>query len=300
MWEEYIYPGRPFRGYRPYLRLSEALWNDAIKSMADEGLNFVIIDLGNAIQYKSHPEIAVENAWSVSRMRNELNKIRGMGLEPIPKMNFSAAHDAWLKDYSRMVSTKEYYSVCSDLIAEVMDLFDTPRFFHLGMDEETAGAQASYDYVVVRQNELWWADLHFLIGEVERNGVRPWVWSDYLWHHPELFFENMPESVIQSNWYYGENFNLAQLNGSDRTAVKEYLDLEANGYDQVPTGSFHADNEKSIMDTVRFCSDHITASRLLGFLQTFWKPTIEEYRDRILKGIHLVGEAKQWYAAHKK
>ena len=29
-----------------------------------------------------------------------------MGLEVIPKMNFSTCHDSWLKNYQRMVSTK--------------------------------------------------------------------------------------------------------------------------------------------------------------------------------------------------
>ena len=38
-----------------------------------------------------------------------------------------------------------------DLIAEVSELFDGPRFFHIGMDEETFQHQRMYHYVVVRQ-----------------------------------------------------------------------------------------------------------------------------------------------------
>ena len=296
MWEEYISPHRPFRGYRPDLELSESLWNDAVSKMAREGMNMVVIDLGDAIKYESHPEIAVHNAWTTTRLRSEIEKLRDMGLEPIPKLNFSAGHDTWLGEYSRMVSTKEYYDVCSDLIVEVCDLFGKPRFFHLGMDEETSSHQRYQRHVVIRKNDVWWDDLYFLVKKVETQGSRAWIWPDYmLWNNPEQFFNKMPKSVVQSNWYYGEEFDLIKPDGNINKYVKSYIDLKDQGYDQIPTGSFHAENEKSIGNTVRFCKNHIEDTNLLGFLQSFWKPTIEEYRERILRGIELAGNAKEWY-----
>jgi len=33
-------------------------------------------------------------------MKDEIARLKGLGLEPIPKLNFSACHDAWLKDYN--------------------------------------------------------------------------------------------------------------------------------------------------------------------------------------------------------
>lgn len=296
MWEEYISPHRPFRGFRPDLELSESLWNDAVSKMAGQGMNMVVIDLGDAVKYKSHPEISVRNAWTTNRLQSELDRLRKKGLEPIPKMNFSAGHDTWLGEYSRMVSTKVYYDVCSDLIEEVNDLFGNPRFFHLGMDEETAGHQSHQRHVVVRKNDAWWTDFFFLVEAVERLGSRAWIWPDYmLWNNPEQFYKKMPKSVVQSNWYYGEDFNLTTPDGKTNKYVKSYLDMHAQGYDQIPTGSFHAENEKSIGNTVQFCKKNIQDTHLLGFLQSFWKPTIEEYRDRILMGIELAGNAKKWY-----
>lgn len=300
MWEEYISPHRPFRGYRTTLDISEPLWNDALAKMVSEGMNMVVIDLGNAVSYESHPEIAVHNAWSVTRLRAELKRIRKMGLEPIPKLNFSATHDAWLKEYSRMVSTEKYYSVCSDLIHEVNDIFDKPRFFHLGYDEETTSHQEHFRYMVVRQDDCWWKDFNFLVDEVLKNGSRPWIWSDYLWHHPELFMKNMRPSVLQGNWYYYENMD------PKITDVKAYLDLEKAGFDQIPTGgylgsgSFSVKNtEQNFFNTVRFCKEHINDARLLGFLQTFWKPTLEENRDRIMKGVELAGTARKWFLENR-
>ncbi|HBL74196.1 MAG: Tat pathway signal protein [Bacteroidetes bacterium GWF2_42_66] len=296
MWEDYISPHRPFRGFRPYLELSEPLWNDAINKMAKEEMNMVVIDLGDAVRYESHPEIAVNHAWSTDRLKTELDRIRSLGMEPIPKLNFSAGHDTWMGEYSRMVSTEEYYKFCTDIIKEVCTLFDTPRFFHLGMDEESMGHQSYQSHVIIRKNEAWWKDFIFLVGEVDKNNSRAWIWPDYmLWNEADQFFKKMPKSVVQSNWYYGENFDLGQMNENEQKYVKSYIDLEIHGYDQIPTGSYHADNEKSISNTVQFCKKHINDSRLLGFLQSFWKPTIEEHRERILKGIELMGDAKQWF-----
>ena len=290
MWEEFISPHRPFRGFRPNLELSEALWNDAIDLMAKQGVNMVVIDLGDAVKYESHPEIAVNNAWSTTRLKQELKKIRALGIEPVPKLNFSAGHDTWLREYSRMVSTETYYKVCSDLIQEVSTLFDTPSLFHLGMDEESIGHQSYQKHIVIRKNEAWWNDFLFLVEEVEKSGSRAWIWPDYmLWNEPEQFFKNMPKSVVQGNWFYGEELD------PENKYVKAYLDLEKHGFDQIPTGSYHNYNTGSIGSTVSFAKENINDSRLLGFLQSFWRPTIEENRDRIIGGIELLGKAKRTY-----
>jgi hypothetical protein len=82
---------------------------------------------------------------------------------------------------------------------------------------------------------LWWHDFYFLAEEVEKRGIR-WIWSDYVWNEPEVFFKKMPTLVLQSNWYYGTKF------GPDVNNVKYYNELEKRGYDQVPTGSPHSNS----------------------------------------------------------
>lgn len=317
MWEEYISPHRPFRGYRPDLQFSEKLWNKALNEMADEGLNMVVIDLGDGVKYDSYPEIAVNNAWSVDKLKAELNKARELGLEPIPKLNFSAGHDTWMGKYSRMVSSEPYYEFCSNIIKEVSEIFDQPRFFHLGLDEETFSHQSYQKHIVIRQGDAWWKDFYFLVEEVEKNNSRAWIWPDYfLWTEPEVFFKRMPKSVVQSNWYYGTDFaDLKSNKGAEVYYNKDskgkkynrfsdaYLDLEIHGYDQIPTGSFHTDNATNIGMTVEFCQKQLSDDKLLGFLQTIWKPTIEDsdrhsdmgYEERILTGIDLMGQAKKKY-----
>ncbi len=280
--------------YRPFLTFDDPTWDVLLKEMAAAGMNMVIIDLGDAVKYESHPEIAVRNAWSTEKLRAELAKIRKLGMEPIPKLNFATTHDIWMGEYSRMVSTKKYYEVCRNLISEVIDLFDQPRFFHLGMDEETPGYQGRFDYMVVRQNDLWWGDLYFYIGEVEKKGVRAWIWSDYAWHHPELFFKKMPKSVLQSNWYYSTNFDLDKMEGNAKTYLKLYNDLEEYGYDQVPTGSNHS-YETNMESTVDYCKKVIDPSRLLGFMTAPWRPTLAPCLDRHKEAIAQIGRAIKKY-----
>ncbi len=269
---------------KPYLRFDTRLWRRLAGKMVEVGVNMVVIDLGDAVRYESHPEIAVRRAWAPSRLRSELERLRNMGLEPIPKLNFSTAHDAWLGPYSRCVSTEAYYRVCRDLIAETIELFDRPRLFHLGMDEETLEHQSRYQYTVVRRHDLWWHDLHVLLEAVEKAGARPWVWSDHLWRHPKEFVNKMPKSVLQSNWYYGDRFN-KRLSG-----VKAILGLAAHGYDQIPTGSNWRFPE-NFSKTVDYCMKNIRGKRLLGFMQTIWLPTIEDCRGKLEEAIEVMGPA---------
>ena len=261
--------------YRPELTFDEPVWNMLLDQMASVGMNMVVIDLGDGVRYESHPEIAVKNAWTVKKLKSELDRVRELGLEPIPKLNFSTAHDLWLGKYSRMVSTDIYYHVCRDLIDEVIDIFGKPRFFHLGMDEENAHDQSQFNYTVIRQNDLWWNDFYFFVDQVEKRGVQAWIWSDYAWHHPDLFFKKMPKSVIQSNWYYGSSFDPDTLKEPYKTSVQLYNKLEEYGYEQIPTGSNHSSPD-NFGRTVEYCKKVVDPSRLIGFMTASWRPTLQE------------------------
>lgn len=267
-----------------HLRFDTSLWKDLLDRMVAAGMNMVVLDLGEGVRYDSHPELGVKGSWTPKKLRRELDRLRRMGLEPIPKLNFSACHDVWLGPYARMVSTKPYYDACADLIAEVCELFDRPRFFHLGMDEETERHQQFMEYAIIRQGDLWWHDLEFLVEQVEKGGSRAWVWSDYVWEHHDEFYERMPASVVQSNWYYARHF------GPKRPRVRDFIELGERGYDQIPTGSNFSVPE-NFEYLVQFCRQHVSEAGVLGFLQTNWRPTIETFRERHMQAVELVERA---------
>uniref|UniRef100_A0AB33IQ49 Tat pathway signal protein n=1 Tax=Prevotella sp. GTC17253 TaxID=3236793 RepID=A0AB33IQ49_9BACT len=282
-----------FGGLRTEFELQMAVWDAAIERMVSNRVNMVFINLDDSVGWHSHPEISLAHSWSHTQLRQQLARLRKVGIEPMPMFNFSTTHDAWLGKYAKMVSSDKYYKVCADLIAEAIQLFDTPRFIHFGMDEERIDYQLS-DYIVIRQQETWWADLYFYIAEAMKRGVRPCVWSDYVWHHPDDFFKMMPHSVVQCNWWYTEKFSINDV------AIRSYLDLAREGYDIIATGSFDQNNPKSIGNTMRFCAEHIDKGHLLGFMQTFWRPVTETYRQPILQGIDLLGTARTDYENKKK
>lgn len=276
-----------------HIRFDENVFRNVTAHMAKVGMNMVVIDIGEALEYPSHPELAVKGSWKPDRFRKELARLRSLGLEPIPKLNFSTGHDTWLGVYQRMVSTPTYYKVCADLIADVCDIFDTPRLFHLGYDEETAANQKYYGYVCVRQGDLWWHDFNYLVGEVEKRGVRAWIWSDRVWHHKDEFLRRMSKSVLQSNWYYGSKFDLddPKMHPYSRQCVQAYLTLEKAGFEQVPCGSTH-NSDSNVTGTVKFAREHISKNLLKGFLLAAWVGGMEPQNEaKHLHAIDVVAEA---------
>jgi len=307
----YHNPKNPDLTYSPRLRWDDKLWDDLTKQIVAAGGNQVVFSLGDGIRYDSHPEIAVEGAWTPAEMRAEKRRLADLGITLVPKLNFSTGHDLWLGEYHRMVSTPAYYRVCADLIAEVIEIFDHPPLFHLGYDEETWYHQTWYEYVVLRQHDLWWSDFLWFVEQVESRGSRPWIWSDYIWDHTDRFLERMPKSVVQSNWYYGQNFDtevdrrkaaekdldLTLAPGTGRTKTTPfhaYFDIESGGYDQFPAGCIDV-CDSNFPDTIPFVQKHLPSNRVLGFMQTTWRPMLEPYRDRFELGIEAFAEGRRRY-----
>ena len=267
-----------------HVRFDEPSWRRISAALAKAGCNLLIIDLAEIVRYPSHPELAVKGSWSVEKLRAELARLRGMGFEVIPKMNFSACHDSWLKEYGRMLSTEKYYSVCEDLIRDAAEIFDHPQFFHLGYDEETAGHQRNHLLSICRQGDLWWHDFLWFVKVTERAGCRPWIWSDYIWNHKDEFLNRMPKSVLQSNWYYSESFETKDRNGKERTYVAAYEWLDKAGFDQVPTGSnFTCDT--NFAGTVRFCDAHCRKDLVKGYMMAPWTRTFAIHEQKSMEAV---------------
>ena len=287
-----------------HVRVDVDLWNCVTERFAAVGGNLLLIDLGEALLYPSHPELAVKGSWKPERMQKEIARLRGLGLEPIPKLNFSTAHDAWLKEYGRMVSTPEYYKVCADLIRDVCEIFEKPRLFHLGWDEEAAYGQKNALMMVVRQGDLWWHDFLFTVREVEKYGVRPWVWSgrNYLDH--EAFMRRMPSSVLQTNSYYWKDFEKYLVRDDDliRSArwpgpyvgALGYIELDETGrFEQVACGS-NWNNDENFELTVKFCHKHLKHKELFkGFLMAPWKNTFGIHKKHLLDACDQVAVGKK-------
>ena len=261
-----------------HLRFDDEEWQFITLRVAALGGNMILLDLAEGLQYESHPELSAKGAWNKDRLEKEKSRFAEMGIELIPKLNFSTGHDTWLKEYHRMVSTPDYYKVCADLIAEVSELFDKPRFFHLGYDEETIHNQRASHFAVVRQGELWWHDFLWFNETVKKAGSRSWIWSDYGWRHKEEFLGRMPRDVLQSNWYYYHIDGEANPEKLERIAF--YDELDKSGFDQIPCGSAYS-WKPNFTELVRYCRKHLAGSpRLKGFMLAPWTRTWNRFHDK--------------------
>ena len=280
MWEDKWSPHKkPIQAeiqsrYYETLPTDREVWRRVVDQLPDFGVNAVVIDLGEGLRYESHPELANEGSWTREELVAELAKMRAMGLEPIPKLNLSACHDAWLGEYAYMLSTKKYYEVVSDLIAEVCEVFGNPRLFHLGMDEEDF-ADHHTGMTSIRSDALWWHDLYFYFNEVEKHGARPWIWADYYHKHREGWEKRMPKDCVLSSWQYDKIAGKDAAGNYHQPGFRAYVDFARMGYDQIPTGTDWCFRQ-NFAQTVWLCLEEgLCDEHLLGFLSVPWQRTWE-------------------------
>ncbi len=226
---KYIYSRIPYRSkFNKDIKTFRLLVDHA----KNEGFNTIIIHMGEGYEYKSHPEIAPPGAWTESELKTELAHIRKLGMEPVPMLNFSAAHDMWLGKYERMVGTDTYKKVCLDLIDEVCKLFDSPKYFHIGMDEENYESQTYLDFATVRNRIVMKRDIADFFEVIRKNGVTPWMFFDFYKVSKDDFLEVVGTDVLLSDM-------TIRYSDSKKTAPVEYVELIEKGYKVVPMITHH-------------------------------------------------------------
>ena len=277
-------------GFEDHLTTEDDIWTKVVDFLPGCGFNAVLIDVGDGIEYESHPELNIPGAWSKDKLKKELDRLRAMGLTPFPKLNFSTAHAAWLKDYRRMISSEPYYRVVEDTIKEVAEVFDHPALFHLGMDEELDPVQPN-NLKSVRPQWLWWHDVNFMFNVCDKVGTRPWMWADQCWHDPDDYVKNMSKDTLQSNWYYG-TLRRNEDGTFKRIETQTYHILEQAGFDQIPTFSACGGRWYSARQTLEMGKNDIAPERLKGFMSASWWFMYERYYYGMLHEAHLFKHAK--------
>jgi len=271
------------------------VWDQVMQALGTYQFNTVIIDVCDAVQYDSHPEISAPDAWSKDFMKKKLDEIRALGITPIPKLNFSTCHDAWMKEYGRMVSTPKYYQVVADVIREVCEVFDYPRYFHLGMDEETDKNQNYCDIAVIRHMDMWVHDLHFMVSECAKHGARPIIWGDMIRRYPELFEKQVSREILMAPWYYGRFYHPweeATIDPMAHYGPNFFRRYEKLGFDQLLTCST-LNYKRNPQQTMGFAKNEMDPAKVKGFLTACWQPVASRVRYALLH------DAEGFYFARK-
>ena len=304
MWQDKDAPIGPNDFHRP--KYSNVAWSDDLRFDRDIfhkiteklpglGINTVLIDVGDGVRYDSHPEIGVNGALTPDELRDEVRRLRALGLNPVPKLNFAASHDAWLGEYERMLTTDIYRTVVGDLIHEVCEIFEGPEYFHIGLDEEAAFNQAAYGYSVIRGEALWLRDFYHIVNACEKENARAWMWSDHFYYKPHLFEEKIPRTVLQSNGHYWPLKGPKGDEGEEGFRYRAFFELDRLGFDQVPvvtTWAFH-NNAYQI-------AEHLARERMgsiRGFMSAAWQLTYPVNYYGILDDAARVGDARRVFEA---
>ena len=303
------------------LPFDDELWDYIVAESAKSGVNTIVLDVGDGIEFGSHPEIATKGAWTRERTRKEVARCKELGIALIPKLNFASPHDIWLGEYHWKLSTPEYYRVCNDLIKEVYELFDHPEYIHLGMDEEDAKHVKGHELAVYRQGELYWHDIRFYVDCVKDTGAKPWMWSCPLFDHPEEYKAHFDaDEVILSPWYYNAfrkehwtpvssrevyvtYYNEAEYKDMNIQFVEEdpflvnfrnvALPLMKEGYCYVPCASVNNRCDYNTSDLVEYFKENAPDSQVVGFITAPWQKTAPENKDYFEESFRFLKEARE-------
>lgn len=281
--------------YHEEMTCDKEVWTKITNQLPEWGFNTVVIDVSDGVVYDRHPELAIKGSWSKDELRAELDRLRSIGLSPIPKCNFSCGHNAWLKDYAYMVGTPVYNEVCTDVIEELIELFDTPEFFHLGLEEEDAKSLVGENYpvLVIRSAKKKCEDSLVLFNVCRSHGVRPWIWAGAedvkAFGSEEMFRKYVGTDVLLSTWHY--HWLRYNKHMRDKYPVVDYAcKFEEWGYEQIPASSsffWHLSHK----DTVRFAKNYISPKSLKGHISTPWMHTTQRKYYTILNDAFTLSNA---------
>lgn len=290
------HPVEEEEAYHTYVYSDRETWRKITEYLPSHGINTVVIDIGEALKFDSHPELALPGSWEKQEFKEELNRLRSLGLTPIPKCNFSTSHNAWMQEYGDMVGTELYNTVCEDIVREVIEVFDKPEFFHLGFNDENSEYQKYYPVKIVRTWGQKTDDAIRLFNICLEQGVRPWIWADFKtveeFGGEERFCKYIPKEVLVSN---RTKALVVHIDGEeDAPQTKQYRKLAEWGYEQVATcrrWNWYL-NEKM---TMRYCKEQVPEGSVIGFMTAPWLPVRPEHYEGILFTVDMLYNAKQFF-----
>ncbi len=163
--------------------------------------NTLVLDLSQGYRWASHPELARHNAWTRADLERVLEAARSLGLEVLPGIS-APSHAEWItRKYpdlmedgaSTLLCTRrpETRELLGSLMSELIDVFDQPRYLHIGHDElwwRTHRKHETERCPRCAGSPRWQLvldDLRWHHEWLAQRGVKPMMWSDMLvkgWH----------------------------------------------------------------------------------------------------------------------
>jgi len=278
--------GIPIRGYLLHITHYDPSWVkrkrrekpfdldvglEIVDAMAEAGLNLLVVDCADGVKYKSHPELARSYSVPMAHLRKLVKRAQGHGIEVVPKLNFAQSalhqHNHWFRPYFWLFDNKEYWRRAFQLVDELLEACQPPRFFHIGMDEDHDRSHAQYAEAICTLRD-----------GLKQRGLRAVMWKDaQTYSAAQVHAEKsraaegeIPKDVVQVVWHY-------------QTVLTDVVRrLRRKGFDV--WGAPGRDPEQ-----VRQWRDVLVRYGGTGLLLTSWIPCRPGNRARLLERIRTGG-----------
>lgn len=211
----------PIRGYLLHITHYDPIWvankdNEEpfdleiglriIDAMADVGLNLLLIDPKDGVRYATHPELARPYSQDIGILNRLSEHAAKRGIETAIKLNFAQSaqhqHNHWFRPHNKLFDSPEYWKLAFEIIDELLETVNPPRFFHIGMDEDHDRSYGQYVEAI-----------HTLHDGLAARNLTTLIWNDSACHWPAAAIHRdksleaerkAPRDVIHVLWDYGD------------------------------------------------------------------------------------------------
>ncbi|MFA6715789.1 MAG: hypothetical protein WCS27_10460 [Victivallaceae bacterium] len=257
---------------------------EIVDAMAASGMNLLIIDCADGVEYQSHPELKRHYTVPMSYLEKLSQYAQERGIEVVPKLNFAQSrfhrHNEWFYPYNEFVNGvelfdgEEYWRMAFEVIDELIAVCKPPRFFHIGMDEDNDRAHSQFAAAINTLSDgLRTRKLRTIIWKDTRTDPRGFIFSE-----KQLACENkIPKDTVQMVWDYAKVIDPNVI----RCLVNKGIEV------------WGATGNDADADLISAWNDTLTTNGGNGLILTDWLPCVPDCRDKHLKLINKIGEGRK-------
>lgn len=187
-----------------------------LHDLSELGFDTLLWEVENAFQWQSCPECAVPDTLPMEELRRLLDLASSLGFENIPLLQ-TLGHCEYVLKHKRYAHLSEdghidqYCPLNPDVlpfleswIDETMEIFGSPRLFHVGADETWQLGVCPQCANHAKANgigDLFRIHMDRVIEMVVARGARPLLWADMFLSHPETL-PGLSQEAILCDWAY--------------------------------------------------------------------------------------------------
>ncbi len=181
--------------------------------------NTLIFESSHGMAWKSHTELLCNYSVSPEHIKElvKLAKQRHIAVYPLVQ---SLGHGEWMfrnnstnidfcEDSSAPwaycpMDTKSYDFIF-DLYKEAIDIYDNPKYFHIGHDEiDNPGKFPNHETCKsVGIEKLYFSDTLYVYNFLKARGITPVMWGDiFLRDNHRPYVDALPKDMVIADWHY--------------------------------------------------------------------------------------------------